>query len=70
MRAAPFSASSEVRSARVTRLPAAALTCAMPWPIRPAPMTKTRSMLMDAATEPGAGRGSTSCVTSAMASRT
>ena len=29
-------------------LPAAALTWAMPWPIRPAPMTKTRSMLMAA----------------------
>ena len=43
----PFSASSAVRSESVTVLPAAALTCAIPWPIRPAPMTKTRSMLME-----------------------
>ncbi len=42
----PFSASSAVRSERVTVLPAAALTCAIPWPIRPAPTTKTRSMLI------------------------
>jgi hypothetical protein len=48
MRSLPFSASSAVRSASVTRFPAPALTCAMPWPIRPAPMTKTRSMLMEA----------------------
>src|SRR5918996_5190134 len=46
MRSLPFSASSAVRSERVTCLPAAALTWAIPWPIRPAPMTKTRSMLM------------------------
>ena len=45
----PFSASSAVRSESVTVLPAAALTCAIPWPIRPAPMTKTRSMLMEPA---------------------
>ncbi len=42
----PFSASSAVRSASVTTLPAAALTWAMPCPISPAPMTKTRSRLM------------------------
>src|SRR6187200_2126308 len=49
IRALPFSASSAVRSESVTVLPAAALTCAIPWPIRPAPMTKTRSMLMEPA---------------------
>ena len=53
-RALPFSASSAVRSERVTLLPAAALTCAIPWPIRPAPMTKTRSMLMDSPSVPAA----------------
>ena len=46
MRSRPFLASSAVRSERVTCLPAAALTWAMPCPIRPAPMTKTRSMLI------------------------
>ena len=46
MRCRPPSASSALRSASVTLLPAAALTCAMPWPIRPAPITKTRSMPM------------------------
>jgi hypothetical protein len=39
MRARPASASSAVRSARVTCFPAVALTCAIPWPISPAPMT-------------------------------
>jgi hypothetical protein len=46
MRALPFSASSWVRSDNVTDFPAAALTWAMPCPISPAPMTKTRSMLI------------------------
>src|ERR1700746_3790453 len=58
MRSRPFFASSAVRSERVTCLPAAALTWAMPCPIRPAPMTKTRSMLIGPlAYQPVAGSG-------------
>ena len=46
MRSRPASARVASGSYRVTVLPMAAWTWAIPWPISPAPATKTRSMVM------------------------
>ncbi len=47
IRSLPAAAIASSGSYSVTSLPIAAWTCAMPWPIRPAPATNTRSIVID-----------------------
>ncbi len=53
IRVRPASARERSGSYRTTVLPIAACTCAMPWPMRPAPATKTRSIVVTSAMVPG-----------------